>query len=85
MDLIHKEDIVFPVEIKIYKDNTIFSKMDLSFDEKYNITEIKEIDEDGKIEYSFTYKFDDKGNWVEKITTSSDSLTGITFRTITYK
>jgi hypothetical protein len=31
------------------------------------------------------YKYDNKGNWVEKITTSSDSLTEITFRTITYK
>ncbi|MCZ2397206.1 MAG: hypothetical protein LC100_11775 [Chitinophagales bacterium] len=84
MDLIHKEDIVFPVEIKIYKDNTIFSKMDLSFDEKYNITEIKEIDEDGKIEYSFTYKFDDKGNWVEQAMYEDGELEYITTRKIEY-
>lgn len=83
---IYKEGIVFPVEIKIYEDNDISGKMYLSFDEKHNITEIKEIDEDGEIDtkYSFTYKFDDNGNWIEQATYEDEELEYITTRNIEY-
>lgn len=86
MQFIYKEGIIFPAEIRFYKNDDISGKMDLSFDEKHNITEIKSIDEDGEIslKFSFTYKYDDNGNWIEQATYRDGELDFITTRKIEY-
>ena len=84
--IIYEEDNVFPVEIKFYEDNEITSKLVLEFDDKYNITEITEIDEDGAVDtkYNFTYKFDEKGNWVEQAVYEDGDIEYLTTRKIEY-
>lgn len=82
----YKAGNVFPVELKMYKANEIVGKLELSFDDNNNITEINEIDEDGDIDkkISLKYKFDNKGNWIEQAMYEDGDLQYITTRDIKY-
>lgn len=76
----------FPSEIQIFNDDEIDGKLEISMNDNKDISEIKEIGEDGDVEtlYKYVYKYDKQGNWTERISYEDDELEYITVRTIEY-
>lgn len=76
----------FPTKILTYSDNKLENTLTLAFDEKGNISEIKEVGKEAEFEttYTYTHKYDSKGNWVERITYIDGDIKYLTTRTIKY-
>ena len=69
-----------------YEDNQIVGKLEITLDDHKNISEIKDIDINDEFEtlYKYTYKYDKRGNWIERIKYENNNLKYITERTIEY-
>lgn len=76
----------FPSEIITFDNNVIDGKIKISLDNNKNISEIKNIDKNGETEntYKYVYKYDKKGNWIERTSYKDDAVENITIRTIEY-
>lgn len=72
-----------PTKILTYSDNDLESTLIMTLDDLGNIVEIKEIGEVETI-YSYAYKYDKKGNWLERTTYVDGEIKYITTRTIKY-
>ena len=75
-----------PFELFRYEDNQIVGKFEITLDDHKNISEIKDIDINDEFEtlYKYTYKYDKRGNWIERIKYENNNLKYITERTIEY-
>jgi len=84
--IVYEYGNVFPVEIKVYKNKEMADKLELAFDDKFNITEIKEMDKYGVIDrkINFTYRFDEIGNWIEQAAYADGNIEYLTTRKIEY-
>lgn len=75
-----------PSEILTYSGNDLIGKTSITLDVKQNIASIRAINEEGvtTTTYNYLYKYDGKGNWVERITYIDGVINYITIRTIEY-
>ena len=74
-------------EIEIYNSNNSLSRRSvITYDEKGNEKEIKYYDGKGTFleERSYTYKFDNNGNWIERIESINQFPKSFLEREITY-